>query len=166
MKITKKLAISGLLCALGVATSAFYIPVGAAKCFPIQSMINIISGVFLGPAYSVGIAFVTSTLRILLGTGSLLAYPGSMIGALCCGLLYKYFRRLPLAYLGEVIGTGIFGALAAYPIVSIFLAKKAVLFTYVVPFTISSFGGATISIFLVSMLYRTKILDKLKSHTN
>lgn len=164
MKITKKLAISGLLCALGVATSTFYIPVGAAKCFPIQSIMNIISGVLLGPAYSVGIAFVTSTLRILLGTGSLLAYPGSMIGALCCGLLYKYFRRLPLAYLGEVIGTGILGALAAYPIVTMLLAKQAALFTYVAPFTMSSFGGATISILFVSILHRAKILDKLKSH--
>lgn len=161
MQSTKKLAISGLLAAVGVATSTFYIPVGAAKCFPIQSMINILSGIILGPAYAVGVAFVTSTLRILLGTGSFLAYPGSLIGALCCGLLYKHFKKLYMAYLGEIIGTGILGALAAYPVVTLLLSKQAALFTYVIPFTLSSLGGAAISIVLVSALIRTKFFGKL-----
>ncbi len=161
MQTTKKMAIAGLLAALGVAASAFYIPVGASKCFPVQSMVNILAGILLGPAYAVGVAFVTSTLRILLGTGSLLAYPGSMIGALCCGLLYKYTGKLSLTYLGELFGTGVLGALAAYPVVTLVLGKQAALFTYVVPFLISAFGGATISIFLVGILRRTKVFQKL-----
>lgn len=164
MHMTKKLAISGLIAALGVVTSTFYIPVGAAKCFPIQSMINVITGILLGPVYAVGIAFVTATLRNLLGTGSLLAYPGSMIGALCCALLYKYFKKLTFAYIGEIIGTGILGALAAYPIVTLVIGKQAALFTYVVPFIISAFGGATIAILLINVLRRTKILDKFMGY--
>ena len=159
----KKLAISGLLSAVGVVTSTFYIPVGVAKCFPIQSVINIVSGVLLGPAYAVFIAFSMSTLRILLGMGSILAYPGSMLGALCCGFLYKYSKKFTLAYLGELIGTGIFGALAAYPIVRLFLSKQAALFTYVFPFIISSLAGATISIILIGTLKRIKMFDKIKT---
>jgi energy coupling factor transporter S component ThiW len=161
MKTTKKLAMAGLLAALGVVTSTFYIPVGAAKCFPIQSMINIICGIFLGPGYAVGVAFVTSTLRILLGTGSLLAYPGSVIGALCCGLLYKFFKKISLAFLGEIVGTSVFGALAAYPVVTMILAKQAALFAYVIPFTISSLGGAAVSVLRVGILLRTKVFDRL-----
>ena len=158
MQNTRKLAISGLLAAVGVAASTLYIPIGAAKCFPIQSMINILAGVLLGPFYAVGIAFTTSTLRIFLGTGTLLAYPGSMIGAFCCGMLYKHYKKLPLAYLGEVVGTGILGAIAAYPIVTLILSKQAALFTYVIPFVISSFAGSTISIFIVGILLRMKII--------
>lgn len=160
----KKLGVASMLAAVGVVTSTFYIPIGASKCFPIQAMINIISGIFLGPAYAVGIAFTTSTLRLLLGTGSLLAFPGSMIGALCCGLLYKYTHKYYLAYLGEVIGTGILGALAAFPIVTLVMSKQAALFAYVLPFIISSFCGSIISMVLIGILHRVKVLDRLKSN--
>lgn len=161
MKTSRKLAIAGLLSALGVVASTFYIPIGASKCFPIQSMINIIAGIILGPAYAVGAAFTTSTIRVLLGTGTILAYPGSIIGAFCCGILYKHFRKLSFAFIGEVIGTGILGAIAAYPIVTMILSKKAAIFTYVVPFMISSFVGAIIAIILVRILLKTKVLNKL-----
>ncbi len=157
MQTTKKLAFSGLLSALGVAASAFYIPIGAAKCFPVQAMINVLSGVILGPFYAAGIAFTISTLRIFTGTGSLLAYPGSMIGAFLCGILYSRFRKLPFAYFGELFGTGILGALAAYPIVTRLLSKNAALFTYVIPFTLSSFAGSTIALIFVGILMRTKL---------
>ncbi|MGE4485546.1 MAG: energy coupling factor transporter S component ThiW [Oscillospiraceae bacterium] len=166
MSNVKRIALAGILTAVGVITSTFYIPVGAAKCFPIQAIINILSGVFLGPAYAVGVAFSTSTLRVLLGTGSILAYPGSMIGALCCALLYKYTHNLYLTYIGEVIGTGILGALAAYPLVTLFLPVQAAIFTYVLPFVISSFVGSTISIIIISILQRVKILDKLLNNIN
>ncbi len=159
MNTTKKLALSGLLAALGVAASAFYIPIGAAKCFPVQAVINVLSGVILGPFYAVGIAFATSTLRVFMGTGSLLAYPGSMIGAFLCGILYRRFKKLPLAYLGEIVGTGLLGAMAAYPIVTRLLSKNAALFTYVVPFTLSSFVGSTIAIFFIGVLMRTKLFN-------
>lgn len=156
MKV-RKLSLAGLLIALGVVCSAFYIPLGAAKCFPVQHMINVISGVLLGPLYSVGVAFGISLLRVLTGTGTLLAFPGSMIGALSCGLLFKMTRKLPMAYLGEVVGTGIIGALAAFPIAAFILGKEAALFAYVMPFMISSAGGATISILVLNMLSKTKV---------
>lgn len=56
----KKLATAGLLTALGVVCSAFYIPVGASKCFPIQHAVNVLGGVILGPGYAVAMAFATS----------------------------------------------------------------------------------------------------------
>ena len=98
----QKLAIAGVLIALAVALSGIYIPIGASKCFPIQHLVNVIAGTILGPWYAVAMAFITSLIRVMIGTGTLLAFPGSMCGALLAGLLYKYGKKLPFAYVGEV----------------------------------------------------------------
>ncbi|MCX7658891.1 MAG: energy coupling factor transporter S component ThiW, partial [Oscillospiraceae bacterium] len=63
MSNVKKLTIAGILVAMGVVCSAFYIPIGVAKCFPIQALINVLAGVLLGPLYAVCMAFTTSLLR-------------------------------------------------------------------------------------------------------
>lgn len=78
----------------------------------------------------------------MLGLGSLLAFPGSMIGALLCGLAYKACPKLPVAYAGEVFGTGILGGLASYPIAAFVMGNtKAALFTFVPSFLVSTAGG-------------------------
>ena len=113
---TQKLTLAALLVAIASLTGhIFYIPVGASKCFPIQHTVNVLSAVMLGPWYAVAIAFVTSLLRNILGTGSLLAFPGSMFGALLAGVLYQKSGNQIMASLGEVLGTGFLGALACYP---------------------------------------------------
>lgn len=92
----KKLCIAGLLCALAVVGSLFSFPVLGSKCAPIQHMINILCAVLLGPVYGVGVAFGASLIRNLLGIGSPMAFPGSMFGALLCGIMYyktKNFSR-------------------------------------------------------------------------
>lgn len=92
-KTTRKLAMAGVFTALAVVGSMLSVPIASSKCAPVQHMINILSAVLLGPGYSVGIAFVASLLRNILGLGSFLAFPGSMVGALCCGLVYKYTKK-------------------------------------------------------------------------
>ena len=81
----KKLALAGMFCAVAVVGSVFSFPVFGSKCAPVQHMVNILCAVLLGPYYGVGVAFVASLLRNLLGLGSLMAFPGSMFGALLCG---------------------------------------------------------------------------------
>ena len=107
-------------------------------------------------------AFGTPLIRNLMGTGSLLAFPGSMIGAFCCGMLYKHTRRLPLAYLGEVAGTGILGGLACYPVATLLMGKEAALFAYVLPFLVSTLGGATISVLALGALQKTHVFGDVK----
>lgn len=160
MSNTKKITLAGILIAVGVICSPLSIPVGFAKCFPIQHAVNIVASVILGPAYAVGMAFCTSLIRVLMGTGSLLAFPGSMVGALLAGILYKYSRKTSLAAIGEVIGTGIIGALIAYPVAAILLGKEVALFAYVIPFSVSSFGGTIIAVIFVSILSKFKILKE------
>ena len=81
---TQKLAIAGVLTAAAVAGSLISVPVAGSKCAPVQHMVNVFAAVILGPWWGVGIAFCASLIRNLLGIGSLLAFPGSMFGALCC----------------------------------------------------------------------------------
>lgn len=157
----KKLALAGILIAVGVVCSAFYIPIGVSKVFPVQHFINVLAGITLGPLYAVCMAFVTSLLRVSMGTGSFLAFPGSMCGATLCGLLFKYTKKLSFAFLGEICGTGIFGALLAYPIAVLFLSSKAAFYGFVIPFGLSSTVGATISLVLIMSLKKTGILKKL-----
>ena len=103
----KKLALTAILSAVAVVGSLFSIPVFGSKCAPVQHLVNILCAVFLGPWWGLAAAFISSLIRNLLGWGTLLAFPGSMCGALLAGLLYKYSRKLPAAYVGEVFGTAV-----------------------------------------------------------
>lgn len=141
----KKMCFASMIVAVGVIGSNFYIPIGPAKCLPIQHMINVVGGILLGPAYSVAIAFLISTIRILLGMGTLLAYSGSMSGAFLCGFLYQKTKKKAFAYVGEVVGTGLIGAMLSYPIGTLLLGKEMALFGMVIPFCISTIGGTVIA---------------------
>ncbi len=164
----KKLALAGILIAVGVVCSPFYIPVGVSKCFPIQHMVNVLAAVFLGPWYGVGMAFITSLIRVAIGTGSFLAFPGSMCGALICGLVFQYSKKLTFTYAGEIFGTSIIGGLIAYPVAVYVLGNaNAALFAYVLPFFVSTAGGTLIAAVLVAALRKTKVMDKLlQGHAN
>jgi len=86
-----------------------------------------------------------------------------MIGALLCGLAYKACPKLPVAYIGEVFGTGILGGLASYPIAAFVMGNtKAALFTFVPSFLVSTAVGAAISVLVLSALKRTHVLSTLE----
>ena len=171
---TKKLAIAAMLVAIGVIGGAWSIPVGASKCAPIQHMINILAATILGPVYGVIMAFVISVFRNMMGTGTLLAFPGSMCGALLAGLLFNVCknRSIPVldkvlgkgtigAILGELFGTAIIGGICAYPVAVFLMGRDAAVFTYVIPFLVSTLGGTIIGTILYVALRKTKALDKL-----
>ncbi len=157
----KKLVLAAMLTALAVVGSTFSFPVFASKCSPVQHMVNILCAVLLGPGYGLGAAFAASLIRNLLGLGSLLAFPGSMFGALLGALVYKYSKNTFLTCIGEVFGTAILGGLSAYPIAILFMGKGAgdlAFYAYVVPFLVSTAVGAVLSAVLILMLKRSGIL--------
>ena len=162
MNKTKKLTYTAIIAAITTASSTIvYIPLGFAKAFPIQHLANVISAVMLGPGYAVLQAVLTSTMRNLLGTGSLFAYPGSIIGALLASILYAKTKNLELTALGEVIGTGILGAMATYPIGVLLLGQEATLFGLIPAFTASSLVGALLAYVLLKVLIRNKAIDQV-----
>ena len=63
-----------MFCALCVVGSVFSFPMFGSKCAPVQHMVNVLCAVLLGPWWGVGVAFVASLLRNLLGLGSLMAF--------------------------------------------------------------------------------------------
>lgn len=155
MNSTKKLTLTAMLVAIGTLTShLFYIPIGVVKVFPTQHLINVLSAVLLGPYYAVIQAFAVSLMRNMMGTGSVFAFPGSMIGALLAAFLYKQTGRIWAAFSGEVIGTGILGALAAYPIATLIMGQEAALFGFVPAFLFSSLAGAVIGFAILTILFK------------
>ena len=86
---TLRLTLSAVLCAVAVVGSTLSFPVFGSKCAPVQHVVNVLCAVLLGPWYGVGVAFCASLIRNLMGLGSLLAFPGSMCGALLSALIYR-----------------------------------------------------------------------------
>ena len=97
----------------------------------------------------------------LLGLGSLMAFPGSMFGALICGLVYQKTQNIPATLIGEVFGTSVLGGLTAYPVAVFLMGKSAAglaFYAYVIPFLVSTAGGAVISGVLIYSLKKANIL--------
>ncbi|MCH7323889.1 energy coupling factor transporter S component ThiW [Solibacillus sp. MA9] len=160
MNQTRKLTYTAILAAITTASSSVvYIPLGFAKIFPIQHFVNILAAVMLGPWYAVMSAFLTSTMRNLLGTGSIFAYPGSMIGAFLAAFLYQKTKKLSFAAVGEVFGTGILGALATYPIAILLLGQEATLLGFIPAFTMSSLAGALLGFVMLKVMVQKKVFS-------
>lgn len=154
---TRKLTTAALLIAIGTLTAhLIYIPAGISRCFPVQHAINVMAAVLLGADYATAIGFIIACLRNMFGTGSLLAFPGSIIGACVAGLLYQRHKTLTFAVIGEVFGTGILGGFAAWAIAYFVLGSSAVAWFFIPPFLVSSIGGSFIAI----MLLRSTVFNK------
>ncbi len=73
---TYKMVLTAILSAIGVVGgSMLNLPVGVAKVAPMQHLINLVSGVLVGPWWAVTQAFITSLIRNLLGTGTVWPFP-------------------------------------------------------------------------------------------
>lgn len=142
----RKWIFAALLTAAGVLLSpVFAFPLGVTKAFPLQHMINIFLAVLCGTRYGTSAAFTTSLIRNLLGTGSLLAFPGSMVGAFLSGYLYSHTHKLWAAVIGEFVGTSIIGGLLSYPIAALFMGSVKGAFFYVSLFAVSCGAGCVIA---------------------
>ncbi|MGI5881515.1 MAG: energy coupling factor transporter S component ThiW [Dethiobacteria bacterium] len=146
----------GLLVALGTLAAPFSIPIGVARVYPVQHCINVLAGVLLGPGPGVLAAILTSTLRNLIGTGTPLAFPGSIFGALLAGLAFRLSKRDYFAAVGEVIGTGFIGALVSFPVAKWLLGFSGLAYAFIVPFALSSLVGAIIGLAILRLLSKNQ----------
>ena len=157
----KKLTVTAILAAVAVVGSLFSFPVFGSKCAPVQHLVNVLCAVTVGPWWALAQAFIASLIRNLLGLGSLMAFPGSMFGALICGLVYQKTQNIPATLIGEVFGTSVLGGLTAYPVAVFLMGKSAAglaFYAYVIPFLVSTAGGAVISGVLIYSLKKANIL--------
>lgn len=162
----KKMATAGVLCAVAVVGSLFSMPVLGSRCAPVQHMVNILCAVLLGPGYGLAVAFGASLIRNMLGLGTLMAFPGSMFGAWLASEAYRRSGHFEAALLGEVFGTALLGGLCAYPLAVLLMGKNAgelAFYAYIIPFGISTLGGALVAAVLLVALSACGVLRKLKS---
>jgi energy coupling factor transporter S component ThiW len=154
---TRKVAQAVILVAIGVALAPFTsFPIGIAKVNPTQHFVNILGAVLLGPWWAMVIAAVIGVIRNALGLGTLLAFPGGMIGAFLAGWLYRATRNAYAAAGGEVVGTGILAALVSGWLVAPFLMGT----TMPMLVLLASFLGSTILGTVLGLL-ALKLLERV-----
>ena len=160
----KKMAILAMMVALGVVLSPILRVPGMA---PMQHFINVIVAVLLGPWYALACAILIALLRMWLMGVNLLAVTGAVFGAVLSGLLYRATGKMLAAVAGEIVGTGIIGAMASYPVMAfLYHMDGVVLFTYVPSFLAGTIiGGFAGYLFLIA-LSKNGLLTRLQRMAN
>lgn len=168
-----KLVVLSMLVALGVVISPLLRIEGMC---PMAHFINIVCAVLLGPWYALLCATMIGLIRMTLMGIPPLALTGAVFGAFLSGLLYQLAKgRLAFAVLGEVIGTGIIGAIVSYPVMTFLYGKTGLTWLFYVPlFIAGTVIGGTIAYFFLTSLQRSGLLltfqktlgAKTYDHTN
>lgn len=133
----KKITILAIMIALDFVLSPIFRIEGMA---PMSSVLNVTAAVLMGPWYALVMAIVCACFRMLLLGIPPLAFTGAVFGAFLAGLLYLIYRKNWMAVIGEIVGTGVSGSLASYPVMVWYTGSSNQLFWFV--FTPKFFGGA------------------------
>lgn len=151
MKNTKqllKLVTLSMLIALGVVISPILRVEGMC---PMAHFINIVCSVFLGPWYSLLCATLIGIIRMMLMGIPPIALTGAVFGAFLSGVFYRTSKgRIIFAVLGEIIGTGVIGAILSYPVMTFLWGKEGLSWLFYVPSFICGtlIGGSIAYVFL------------------
>ena len=143
-----KMVVLAMLIAIGVVISPILRVEGMC---PMAHFINIVCSVFMGPWYSLLCAFIIGVIRMVLMGIPPLALTGAIFGAFLSGVFYKLSKgKILCAVLGEIIGTGIIGAIVSYPVMTLIWGKDGLsLFFYVPSFICGTLIGGSIAYFFL-----------------
>lgn len=87
-----------------------------------------------------------------------------MIGAFCVGWLFQKTQKLIVAALGELIGTGILGAIVAYPIAQWLMGTTGAVYLFIPSFFLSALVGVIFGYIILKAIWKRIIVpqqDKL-----
>ena len=143
-----KMTALSMLIALGVVISPILRVEGMC---PMAHFINIVCSVFLGPWYSLLCATLIGVIRMITMGIPPIALTGAVFGAFLSGVFYRLSKgRIIFAVLGEIIGTGIIGAIMSYPVMTILWGKEGLSWLFYVPSFICGtlIGGSIAYVFL------------------
>ena len=157
-----KLIVLSVLIALGVVISPILRFEGMC---PMAHLINITCSVLLGPWYSLLCAVLIGVIRMSFLGIPPIALTGAVFGAFLSGALYRASKgKIIFAVLGEVIGTGIIGAIASYPVMSYLWGKDGLTWLFYVPsFTCGTLIGGSIAYVFLKKLLKTGVLEKFQN---
>ncbi len=156
------LVVLSMLIALGVVISPILRFEGMC---PMAHFINIVCSVLLGPWYSLACALLIGILRMSVMAIPPIALTGAVFGAVLSGVLYRLSKgKLLAAVIGEVIGTGIIGAVASYPVMTLFWGKQGLSLLFYVPsFVCGTLIGGSIAYIFLKKLSSSGLLAAMQT---
>ena len=93
-----------------------------------------------------------------------LAFTGSIFGALRSGWAYRYTGSILAATIGEIIGTGVIGSIASYPVMTLLAGESGLNWFYYTPsFIMGTLIGGLTALIVLSALKRTGQLQKFQA---
>lgn len=130
---------------------------------PFQHFVDVIASVLLGPWWACLSAFLCGAMRMMSGR-TIQAVTGAVFGPILGGLLWRKTRNIYLVCVGEIIGTGLLGALASYPLMKWFYGLDVQNPLYYIPFyTPSAVVGGLMGVMVLVILKRAKALERFLS---
>lgn len=131
---------------------------------PTAHFVNIVCSVFLGPWYSLLNGVLTAFIRMGILNIPPLALTGQVFGAVLSGVFYRKSKGSILAaVIGEIIGTGIIGAIISAPVMTFFYGNKNVaLFFYIPSFVTATLIGGSIAFIFLKTLQGSNMLYKIQ----
>ena len=153
----KKMVLCALFASMAFVLNTFvYFPAMA----PFQHFVDVVAAVFLGPWWACLAAFMCGVMRMMSGR-TIQAVTGAVFGPILGGLIWKKSKNIYFVCVGEVIGTGILGARASYPLMKMFYGLDVQNPLYYVPFYIpSAVVGGIMGVMVLLVLKRSKMLDR------
>jgi len=153
----KKMILCSIFASMALVLNTFvYFPAMA----PFQHFVDVIAAVFLGPWWAGLSAFLCGVMRMMTGR-TIQAVTGAIFGPILGGIMWQKTKNIYLVCVGEVIGTGIFGALASYPLMKMFYGLDVQNPLYYIPFyTPSAVVGGIMGVMVLLVLKRSKVLDR------
>jgi energy coupling factor transporter S component ThiW len=106
----------------------------------------------IGPWYGMLAAFLAALVRLMLGTGTLFAFPGGVPGAFVVGILYHHFIRRDWVGFFEPVGTVLIGATLSAYLVAPWMEMSVTLSFFQISFLMSCFPGSVIGFLLIKIL--------------
>jgi energy-coupling factor transport system ATP-binding protein len=144
--------------AAGVALAPFTsFPVGAAKVNPTQAFLNVLAAVTIGPLWGGFMAYAVGQARLVLGLGTVFAFPGGVIGAVLAGVTWKVTGNLVLTALAEVLGTGLLAPAVGGWLLAPLVQSKATFWALAPGFSLSTVAGAALALAVVGILKKAGV---------
>ena len=150
-----------MLIALGVVISPILRVEGMC---PMAHLINIVCSVLLGPWYSLICATLIGIIRMAVMGIPPLALTGAVFGAFLSGVFYRLSKgKIIFAVLGEVIGTGIIGAVVSYPVMRFIWGREGLGWVFYIPsFIAGTLIGGSIAYFFLRKLASNGMLARMQ----
>jgi len=161
-KRIKKMVLCAVFASMAFVLNTFvYFPAMA----PFQHFVDVVAAVFLGPWWACLSAFLCGVMRMMSGR-TIQSVTGAVFGPILGGLLWRKTKNIYWVFVGEVVGTGLFGALASYPLMKWFYGLDVQNPLYYIPYyTPSAIVGGMMGVVVLLLLKRSKMLDRFLAET-